>query len=318
MNFNQWRNYVAKNDVSRVTYCCGDQSVLVDLVAQDIKSILQVPVTDYVSVDASQSAEFWEIASQYPLNPESNRLTVVRNADKVDSWSNLVDWLGNSRNNPKNYLLFLSDQPDAPGIYAKGKKVSYAEHIDLIRSKGKFIKCSLPNDEDLVKWACSYGLSQNSAEFLMERTSGDTALMLDVLKKVDIWDGSPSPKALALLCEEQALDSFSDYLILRDKTNAFMALKTMSQEDKSKIISRLDYRLDTLMEIGRCVRRRMFDVDIAANTGIKIYLIKRLKPVVKDYDDRKIKYCRQLLAMIDGAIRDGAKVGTWETLITLW
>lgn len=318
MNFNQWRNYAAKNDVSKITYCCGDQPVLVELVAHDIKNILQVPVTDYVSVDASQSADFWELASQYPLNPESNRLTVVQNADRIDSWSNIADWLSNSRNNPKNYLLFLSNQSDAPGVYVKGKKVSYAEHIDLIRTKGKFIKCSMPNDEDLVKWAREYGLTQASAEFLMERTSGDTALMYDVLQKVHVWNGSPSPKALSLLCDEQALDSFADYLILRDKANAFLALKSMSDEDKSKIISRLDYRLDTVMQVGRCLRRRMYDNDIAANTGIKLFLIKRVKPVAKDYDEKKIKYCRQLLAMIDGAVRDGAKVGTWETLITLW
>ena len=318
MNFSQWRNYAAKNDVSKITYCCGDQYVLVDLVAQDIKNILQVPATDYVVVDASQSVDFWELASQYPLNPESNRLIVVKNADKVDSWDNLSDWLANSRSNPKNFLLFLANQSDAPAIFAKGKKISYAEHIELIRTKGKLIKCSMPNDDDLTKWAQSYGLTQASAEFLIERTSGDTALMLDVLKKVDVWDGSPSPKALALLCDEQALDSFADYLVLKNKQAAFLALQTMSDEDKAKIISRLDYRLDMLMDLGRCLRRRMYDADIVSNTGIKIYLVKRFKPVAKEYDNAKIKYCRQLLAMIDGAIRDGAKVGTWETLITLW
>jgi DNA polymerase III delta subunit len=318
MNFSQWCNYAAKNDVSKVTYCCGDEYVLVDLVAQDIKNILQVPVTDFVVVDASQSTDFWEIASQYPLNPDANRLTVVKNADQVKSWDGLYDWLAQSRNNPKNFLLFLSNQADAPGIFAKGKKVSYADHIELIRTKGKFIKCSTPNDDDLLKWVCSYGLSQNSAEFLIERTSGDTALLLDVLKKVPVWAGSPSPKALALLCEEQALDSFADYLILRDKASAFLALRTMSDEEKAKIISRLDYRLDTLTELGRCLRRRMFDADIAASTGIKIYLVKRFKSVAKDYDDKKIKYCRQVLTIVDGAIRDGAKVGVWETLITLW
>lgn len=318
MNFSQWRNYADKKDVAKITYCCGDQYVLVDLVAQDIKNILQVPATDYVVVDASQSVHFWELASQYPLNPDSNRLIVVKNAEKVNSWNNLPEWLANSRSNPKNYLLFLSEQSDAQSVFSKGKRISYADHIEIIRNKGKFIKCALPNDDDLIKWARSYGISQASAEFLIERTSGDTALMLDVLKKVDIWDGSPSPKALALLCDEQALDSFADYLILQNKANAFLALRTMSDEDKSKIITRLDYRLDMLMEIGKCLRRRMYDADIVAATGIKIYMVKRFKPVAKEYDQVKVKYCRQLLAIIDGAVRDGAKVGTWETLVTLW
>jgi DNA polymerase III delta subunit len=319
VNFNQWRNYAAKDDVSKITYCCGDQDALVELVIEDIKNILQVPVTDYTTVDANYSNElFWEYASQYPLDPKANRLTVVRNAEKISSWTSLSEWLANSRNNPKNYIVFVSNQPDASCVYSKGKRISYADHIELIRNKGKFIKCSQPNDEDLIKWSKSYGLSDRSAEFLVERTSGDTSAMLDVLRKVHVWNGSPSPKALAMLCDEQALDSFADYLILRDKTNAFLALKTMSDDEKARVVSRLDYRLDSLMEIGRCVRRRMYDPDISANTGIKVYLVKRLRPVVKDYDDRKIKYCRQLLAMVDGAIRDGVKTGPMEALISLW
>lgn len=318
MNFNQWRNYAAKRDVAKITYCCGNQEALIELVVDDIKNILNVPATDFVSLDASQANTVWEQSSQYSMDPEANRLVIVRNAEQFTDWQGLEAWLANSRNNPKNYILFVSYENDAPSIFAKGKRISYVEHIELIRAKGKFIKCSLPNDEDLVSWAQSYGLDKRSSEFLVERTSGNTSLMLDVLKKIDVWNGSPTPKALALLCEEQALDSFADYLILRDKQAAYIALGGLTEDEKAKIISRIDYRLDTLVEIGRCVRRRMFDGDIAAATGIKIYLIKKFKNIVKDYDDRKIRYCRQLLAMIDGVQRDGAKVGTWETLITLW
>lgn len=319
MNFNQWRNYAAKGEVSKITYCCGDQDALVELVIQDVKNILQVPPTDYVTVDASHSSEvFWEYASQYPLNPDSVRLTVVRNADKIQSWENLTEWLANSRNNPKNFILFVSSQSDAPADYSKGKKIGYQEHIELIRAKGKFIRCSQPNDEDLVKWATSYGLTDRAATFLIERTSGDTGVMLDVLRKVHIWDGAPSPKALSLLCDELALDSFADYLILRDKPNALLALKSMSIDEQLRAIGWLDHRLDSLLDIGRYVRRRMYDNDISASTGIKVFLVKRLRPIVKDYDDRKIKYCRQLLAMADGAIRNGVKSGPMEVLISLW
>jgi DNA polymerase III delta subunit len=319
MNFNQWRNYAVKGEVSRITYCCGDQDALVELVIQDIKNILQVPATDYITLDASISDElFWENASQYPLDPESNRLTIVRNAEKIRSWDSLSEWLANSRSNPKNFIVFISNETDAPSIYSKGKRISYQDHIELIRTKGKFIKCSQPNDEDLVKWAASYGLTEKASTYLVERTSGDTETMLNVLRKVHIWDGSPSPKALSLLCDELALDSFADYLILRDKANAFLALKGMSVDEQLRAIGWLDRRLDSLMDIGRCVRRRMYDADISANTGIKVFLVKRMRPIVKDYDDRKIKYCRQLLAMADGAMRNGVKSGPMEVLISLW
>src|SRR6187402_36498 len=160
MNFNQWKGYAAKGVVSKVTYCCGDQAALVEIVLDDIKRILQVPITDYVEIDARVDGSMWEAASQYPLDPKSNRLVVVRNSESIADWSGLEEWISQSRNNTNNYLLFLSYNSDAPANYAKGKRVNYQEHIELIRTKGKFIKCSQPNDEDLVKWVRSYGLSE--------------------------------------------------------------------------------------------------------------------------------------------------------------
>jgi len=318
MNFNQWKGFVDKGSLPKIIYCCGDQSALVELVVEDVKNLLQVPVTDFIDIDAKQDSSVWDRASQYPLDPSSNRLIVVRNAEAIDNWYELDPWLAQTRNNKTNYILFVSYNTDAPSVYAKGKRVGYTEHIEIIRAKGKFVKCSQPNDEDLVKWGRSYGLTEQASKYLVERTSGDTNMMLDVLRKVHIWNGSPSVKALDLLCEEQALDSFADYLMLRDKRTAYIALSTMSHEDKAKIISHLDYRLDTMMEISRCVRKRMYATDIAATTGIKIFLVKRFLPVTKEYTDAKIKYCRQVLAMIDSSLNNGVKVGLWETLITLW
>jgi len=318
MNFNQWKGHAEKLSVSKITYCCGDQTALVEIVVDDIRNILNVPITDYIEIDAKSNISMWEAASQYPLDPNVNRLVVVRNAEAINDWEPLYEWFAATRGNTSNYLLFVSYQSDAPAVFAKGKRTSYEDHIEFIRTKGKFIKCSQPNDEDLVKWALSYGLSQQAAQHLVDRSSGDTSVMLEVFHKVHVWNGSPNVRAIDLLCDEQALDSFADYLILRDKPTAYLALQAASPEDRAKIITRLDYRLDMMMEIGKYVRRRMYAGDIAATTGIKIYLVKRFTPVVKDYDDRKIRQHRQLLAMIDAASKDGAKVGVWETLIALW
>ncbi len=316
MNFTQWKSHASKKAVSKVTYICGDQSVLREIVIEDIKSILEVPVTDYLSVDSSES--FWELASQYPLDANANRMVVVRDAEKIQDWSTLEVWLSFSKTNPNNYLVFVSAQSDAPSLYTKGKRTQYVEHIELIRTKGKFIRCSQPNNDDLVSWANSYGLTDNTSKHLVERTSGNTSSMVNVLQKVHIWNGAPNVKVIDLLCAEQALDSFADYLVQGQKATAYLALQTMSQADKDKIISKLDYRLDTVMEIARLARRRMYAGDIAASTGIKVYIVKKFLPVVNQYDETKIKYCRQVLALIDGHLRDGAKVGVWETLITLW
>jgi hypothetical protein len=318
MNFNQWKGYAAKKDVAKVTYVCGNQSALVEIVVKDIIDILKPPVTDFVNVYATDTMNIWELASQYSLNPETNRLVVVRDAEKITNWNGLEDWLANSRVNPKNHIVFVANTDDAPAIFSKGKRVSYAEHIDVIRTKGKFIKCSMPSHEDLISWAQSYGLSKESAEFLIERTSGDTGNMLNVLRKIHVFKASPNVKAINLLCDEQFLSSFTTYLIEGDKYGAYQSLQNLSEDGRLKALTELDYTLNYVYEIGNCVRKRMYDVDIAAKTGIKIFLVKKFRPVVKDYDEKKIKHCRQLLAMTDSALRQGAKTGVMEGLITLW
>jgi hypothetical protein len=142
--------------------------------------------------------------------------------------------------------------------------------------------------------------------------------MLSVLKKVKVWNGSPNPKALELLCQKQALDSIADYIMLQDKISALTAIKSVKVEDYGKIISRLDSRLDMMVDIYRCSIRRMYDTDIATTTGIKIFTVKKFKPVARQYDYEKVKHCRKLIALFDGVLRDGANIGVLEGLIALW
>lgn len=317
MNFNQWKTHAAKKNVSRVTYCCGEEQTLVELVLQDIKSILDVPDTDYVEVDAS--SDFWATASIYPLDDTVNRLVVIRNAEKVISWQYLAEWLIQSKNNPQTYLLFLSYDADAPSIYSKGKRVQYQEHIDLIRTKGKFIKCSTPNDEDMLNWVRgSSNLSEPTAKHLLDRAAGDIDTIYSVLKKLDVWQGSPNSKVIDLLCPANPTESFVDAIVLRNRQEAFTALAQMTDEDKSKIIARLDARLDMIYELGKHVRRRTYHGEIAASTGIKIFLVKKFANASVDYDFKKVKHCRQVLAVVDAAYRQGVKTGLWETIIALW
>ena len=318
MNFNQWKGYAAKSDVAKVTYICGSEDILVELVIKDIMNILNPPITDFIKISAKETSDVWELASQYPLDPDANRLVIIRDAETITDWEGLYGWVANSRNNPKNHIVFVAAINDATSTFDKGKRTGYVEHIDYIRNKGKFIKCSTPSDDDIITWAQSYGLSKASAQYLIERTSANISSMLNVLRKVRIWNGSPSPKALELLCDQQFTQSFSQYLIERNKVAALEVAKNMSEDSKIRALTELDYNLTYLFEIGICTRKRMYDSDIATSTGIKIFIVKKLRPVVKDYDERKIKYCRQLLAMTDSALRDGAKAGVMEGLISLW
>jgi DNA polymerase III delta subunit len=317
MNFTQWKGHAAKQSVAKITYCCGEERTLVELVVQDIKSILQVPETDFIVLDEKIHNEVWEQASRYSFDPKANRLIIIRSAELFSEWEYLDQWILTSKFNPKTYLLFIDNSADAPYEWAKGKKLHYKQHVETIRAKGKFIKCSTPNAEDLVKFCCSYGLSEKVAEHLVKKSSGNIPAMYQVLRKLHIWNSSPSSKVIDLLCESYATMSFADCLLLHDKQSAYSLLDT-SDLDPIKIITELNYKLDMMVDISRCLRRRMYDVDIASTTGIKIFTIKKFKHVAKAYDFNTVKRCRQLLAFCDAGLQDGANSAVMETLISSW
>jgi hypothetical protein len=83
-------------------------------------------------------------------------------------------------------------------------------------------------------------------------------------------------------------------------------------------LTRLDSRLDYLLDINRCIIRRMYAGDIAQTTGINVFLVNKFKGVAKEYDFSKVKQRRQVIALADAALRSGAKVGVMEGLIALW
>lgn len=316
MNFNQWKGHASKGSVSKATYCCGEEYTLVELVIEDIRTLLQVPVTDYVEMDAGDA--FWESASTYPLARDANRLTVVRNAHNITDWTSLPYWISQSRYNPHNYLLFVSDKADGPSVFENGKRLRYQEHIDIIRTKGKFIKCSTPNEDDLTSWCMTFGLSNNSAKYLIERTAGNIELLFNVLKKVHVWPGSPSTNALDLLVQKQPSDTFVDSLLLKDKQTALLALQDMSDDDKVRSIARLESRLDMLFDIGKLTRKRVWPGEIAAQTKINIFLVKKFSVISKDYDFHRVQYCRRILALLDEPLKNSNSTGAWEALVTLW
>jgi len=316
VNFNQWKTHAEKSSVAKVTYCCGDQTALVEIVVDDIRRILDVPATDYVEVSGSSEELIWDALAAYPLDPSANRLILVRDCDQISDWTLFFDWFSASRGKSSTYLLLVSYASDAPCTYVKGKKSGYVEHIEFIKSKGKLIKCSQPNEEDLLSWAQSYGLSQASAQHLIHRVAGDTSSMLDVFRKVHLWRGSPNTKVIDLLCEDKPLDSFVDNLLLGDKKAA--AKTDFHEEDFGKVINQLDKRLDVILEITKYVVRRVYPSDIATSTGINVFIVKKYTPLVKDYNVSKIKQRRQLLAILDSKYKEGVKEGLWEVLIALW
>lgn len=319
-NFTQWRAWAAKSDIRKVTFVYGEESFLAERVVDDIKSIVNPPATDYLIFNAGDvnDSAIWVESLHTPLDPQANRLVVVRRAEAFQDWAFLSQWLLMSKNMPSNYLVFVSDEPDIPTTQQDGKFVP-TDYIDLIQTKGRVIRCSLPAEEDLANWLVDdYALDYAAADFLVRHASGNIHSMINVARKAKVFNASPSPAIIAQLCVEESHGSFVDSLIIRDKKSALRAIEDIPEEDYSRQIGMLDSRLELIQDLAFMASKRMGLREMCAEPGMKPFLVRKFLPAVKRYDDSKILYCRKLLAIMDDVIQNGSRRGVLETLVAMW
>lgn len=309
--FTQWRSWATKGDIRKVTFVCGDEPFLVERVIDDIKSIVNPPATDYIVFNAGDvnDSAIWVESLHTPLNPQANRLVVVRRAEAFQDWAFLAQWFILSKNMPCNYLVFVSGESDVPTT----------DYIELIQTKGRVVRCSLPAEEDLANWLVDeYALGYDAADFLVKHASGNLHSIVNVARKSKVFRASPSPAIIAQLCEEESHDSFVDSLILQDKKSALRAIREVPEEEYSRQIGMLDSRLELIQDLSLMLSKRMGLREMCLEPGMKPFLVRKFLPAAKKYDDRKILYCRRLLAIVDDVIQNGSRQGVLETLVAMW
>ena len=317
-SYAQWRQSADKGQVARVTWLCGDQRVLVEEVIEETKSQLQITEYDYVSMSAESDSQLaiWDAAYQYSLDPDANRLILVRDADKISNWEQLKGWFADSRQLVTTYLMFVSDHADYPMVPDTKELM---EHVELIRSKGKVVRCSMPNEHELSLW-----IKRNSTfgdattKFLIERAGSDLPTIANVCRKSMMFKQDPGNVIVKQLTEEFANESFADSLIFGNKKAALLSLEQLPASEFAKIIGQLYARLDTLYVLHKAAPNFNTMKEMSAATGLKIFLIQRYLSVARVYDRNKVTKCKNVLTIVDDAIQRNATDAAMELLVTLW
>jgi DNA polymerase III delta subunit len=318
-NYSQWRTSADKGQVARVTWLCGDQRVLVEEVIEETKRILDLTEFDYVVLSGDSSpVEIWDAAYQYSLDPTANRLVLVREADKVKQWGPLKKWFKDSRKLVSTYLMFVSDEADYP-VVPDTKNVELQEHIELIRTKGKTVRCSMPSSGELTSWVVRNSMfKEPTAKFLIGRSGGDLNIIANICKKSWLFKEDPGQSVVAQLAGESPSQTFADALLEMKKTDALNALSSLPEDEYVKVVGQLYSRLDTLQTLNKTLPNFTTYKELAEATGVKIFLIQKYGFIAKHYSPEKVSKCRSLLTIVDDAIQRRAYAGTMELLVTLW
>jgi DNA polymerase III delta subunit len=246
--------------------------------------------------------DIWAAANQYPLSVGATRLIVIRNADTITRWEALTQWMDRTRQLPGVYLLFVAD--DLPAR-------------DLIKApRGSLVKCTMPGEADALAWVRRRAeLDETTARYLLERVGGDLDAAAGVCAKLALFDGRAGTATVNALAAEQPGADFADTLLQQNRRQALLSASRLGEPEYGKVIALLDSRLDLLAGLHRAQIAGRTWREI---TGVNPYLVRRYLPLARHYDPTRCAYRRRVLAVVDDAVRSGARIGVWEALVALW
>lgn len=328
--FSQWQQALGRHpNPRRVTWLCGDERVLVEEVLTYIKKQLEPAVWNYVPLVAGEDSErrIWTEADQHPLGP-GNRLVVIRNAEQLQHWERLEEWLQYRHLNPQTFLVFVSNEARLPRTEPtpeqrrKGQKPEMAQHLTSIGTKGHLIECrpyTTATAKHSVKWVQSkVSMREGVAKHLLERSNFNLRLVRDICTKLAVFPGEITLTVINEMLDEQPRDDFPDALLALDKKTALLALNQTSTTDYGRILGLLDARLELAGLVHDLMVERKPQHEIAKAAGAQGFLVKDIIPVAKHYDAKRRLAIRKVLAVADEFYSSGETDGIMEMLVAQW
>lgn len=302
MNLVGWLAY--KASLPKILCLYGSNPTLQRLSLNSLLKRLSPSDVVYLDLEENDEKQLWSNLFRYPTDPEFPILVVVRNAERVQDWNNLRNLHSSTI---VNHVVFIFSEALAESHYA----------YEFMRRKAKYVDCSKVSDDELLVLMGQFGLSKRSSELLLDRSSGDLKTVLNVIEKTKFL-GSSTPEVITALCQESALDSFSDYLIFGHKEAAISVASTLSYEESLREVQFLFSRMKMFEDInGASKFNNKFAPEIAREIGAKVFLVKKYSKVSKTYDSRKILSKRTLLVATDSALRDGGRLALLS-LVAMW
>lgn len=313
-SYAQWRTTVDSSGPRRVTWVFGDQPVLVEEIVEHTRTLVAAGELDAVSLTGGTvpDVEVWAAVHQFPLQPGANRLVLVRDAAKIKHWDPLPGWLTESRRMPGAYLVLVCGTTELP-TGAAGKA------LDAVKTRRNVlvVKATQPSPDDLHAWLKRRAprLDDYVAAHLLARVGGNMMAAAHTAAKLALFDVSASTATVDALVDALPADTFADTLLAGDKTHALRLVEQMTDDDAVKALALLDQRLELLTALHRGLQdgRRPHDVP-----DVNPYLARRYADTARHYPPRRAANLRTVLAVVDNALRSGARTGCLETLVALW
>ena len=296
-----------KDGLKRVYYVCGVETVLVEDILTTLRQAVNPSPLEYVSLEGEDEG-VWDALNQYPLDG-TDRLVVVRGVETLSNWAPLFDWL-ESRRLPGTVAVFVS------GEEAVDTKLP---HIEAIRKRGRYVRCSPLKEDDAVALLSGDGSIERGAARKMLRLVGwDLAEAMNAMRKFSYFRGTADERVVAALVPPNPSRDFVNELMSLRKRNALEALRRLEASEYSMVIGGLDLRMDLAYRINRMLAKHEDPKTLVSNGRVSQYVYREVEQYALHYGKERVLGCLQALTFADGALREGASVGVMEAMVALW
>lgn len=310
--FFQWRSHAIAGDLPRITWVCGEQSILIEELIDIAKRATQASSMSYLSIDASDVSvgEVRAAIDQHILSQKEKRLIVIRSAQELD-YAVFQEWIGN-KNRANAYLILVSDDKELPVLKGNAEVTTFFNTYGVYK-----VKCFFPNEEDLLSWVQlkAYRQGDEVVRRIIERCGDSLKAMSDLAVKLNVIGEDLSAEHVDALCEDHPSGTFEISLLAFRKVEAYQLSDNLKL---SKVLGSLDQKLGALETMYLAAKAKKSGKETAADLGNQTFLYPMLRHVAQLYGPTEIQRRRMLLGLLEPYYRYGDCAGVIESLISMW
>ncbi len=309
-SFFQWKKTVLEGrSLPKTVWVYGDSDVFREEAIADARELSKVSEMDYSIVLPYNKDVFYSTMFRQAFNPDTGRLVVIREADRISDW----DFLNLPTD---NLFVFVSEMSDVPRLKRvegekEGQKKPFLSKMKLL------LKCSKMSEsmtQDYVSLMAK-GISKAGVERVVTRSAADPKTIRDFLEKMKVFEGSSISNAVIdLLLPDLAPQWFADSLLFESKAKTAKMIGQVSVVDA---LAQVAQKLELLSDIAEAQSKRT-DKSLSELTGLSYYVLSKLSPETAKYDFSRRAKILSLLSVLEAFAVVGVEDGVLESLIALW
>lgn len=286
----------------RIWYVCGPERDLVEDVVDSVVASLDLGSWD-VAYHRGDDSTADVLASLYQEPLEADRLVLVRDAEKLTCWSEILAWIGEM---PGTTLILVTNEGNP-------RKGDNPEVFRTIAKVGRFIECRNMNAERMGEYVRHHlDVSKDQAGLLVSMCGSISRLVAEV-SKLQLFEGSLSDQDIRRLVVRQRSDIYAQALL---EGNSDLALLNIPEDVTAcrAAIGLLRVNLEALVALISIRSLRLQAWQVQKRFNLSRIVMLRMWPLADQVTIPQAIRILSRVVMAQRRVAEGLQIGVMEVL----